>query len=81
MKWTPARVGLAAVVVVAGLYGWDAVMPRQGELVPFPLRVSFEEYANPVPVCMLTAGHIRRQTSVPATALCLSMIFSIQERR
>ncbi len=21
MKWTPARVGLAAVVVVAGLYG------------------------------------------------------------
>ena len=43
MKWTPARVGLAAAVVVAGLYGWDAVMPRQGKLVPFPQRVSFEE--------------------------------------
>ena len=26
MKWTPARVGLAAVAVVAGLYVWDAVM-------------------------------------------------------
>ena len=39
MKWTPARVGLAAAVVVAGLYGWDAVMPRQGKLVPFPQRV------------------------------------------
>ena len=46
MKWTPARVGLAAAVVVAGLYGWDAVMPRQGKLVPFPQRVSFEEYMS-----------------------------------
>ena len=46
MKWTPARVGLASVVVVAALYGWDAAMPRKGELVPFPQRVSFEEYTS-----------------------------------
>ena len=46
MKWTPARVGLAAVVVAATLYGWDAAMPRKGELVPFPQRVSFEEYMS-----------------------------------
>ena len=38
MKWTPARVGRAAAVVVAGLYGGDAVMPRQGELAPHVLK-------------------------------------------
>lgn len=46
MKWTPARAGLVAAVVAVGLYEWDAVMPRQGKLIPFPQRVSFEEYMS-----------------------------------
>ena len=67
MRWTPARVGLAAVVVVAGLYGWDAAMPRKGELVPFRQRVGFEEYMSrrlpeissvAVPVAAETGGEL-----------------------
>ena len=63
MKWTPARVGLASVVVVAVLYGWDVVMPRQGELVPFPQRVSFEEYmSRQLPEISRMVGQVAAET-------------------
>lgn len=46
MKWMPLRVGLVSALVVAAFYGCDAKMPRQGKLVAFHQRVSFEEYLS-----------------------------------
>ncbi len=45
-KWTPARVGAWCVVVVAALGGCHAAKSRDAELVPFPQRVSIEEYTS-----------------------------------
>lgn len=75
MKWTPARVGLAAAVVVAGLYGWDAVMPRQGELVPFSQRVSFEEYmSRQLPELSRMAGQVAAETGGELTVMGLPYV-------
>ena len=45
-KWTPVRVGAWCVVVVAVLGGCHAAKSRDAELVPFPQRVSIEEYTS-----------------------------------
>ena len=45
-KWTPVRVGAGCVVVVALLGGCHAAKSRDAELVPFPQRVSIEEYTS-----------------------------------
>ena len=75
MKWTPARVGLAAVAVVAGLYVWDAVMPRKGELVPFPQRVSFEEYmSRQLPELSRMAGQVAAETGGELTVMGLPYV-------
>ena len=75
MKWTPARVGLASVVVVAVLYGWDAVMPRQGELVPFPQRVSFEEYmSRQLPEISRMVGQVAAETGGELTVMGLPYV-------
>ncbi|MCQ5271842.1 DUF4853 domain-containing protein [Schaalia odontolytica] len=75
MKWTPVRVGLAAVVVVAGLYGWDAVMPRKGELVPFPQRVSFEEYmSRQLPELSRMAGQVAAEMGGELTVMGLPYV-------
>ena len=75
MKWTPARVGLAAVVVVAGLYGWDVAMPRKGELVPFPQRVSFEEYmSRQLPELSRMAGQVAAETGGELTVMGLPYV-------
>lgn len=75
MKWTPARVGLASVVVVAVLYGWDVVMPRQGELVPFPQRVSFEEYmSRQLPEISRMVGQVAAETGGELTVMGLPYV-------
>ena len=45
-KWTPVRVGAGCVAVVAVLGGCHAAKSRDAELVPFPQRVSIEEYTS-----------------------------------
>ena len=45
-KWTPVRVGAWCVVVVAVLGGCHAAKSRDAEFVPFPQRVSIEEYTS-----------------------------------
>ena len=45
-KRTPVRVGAWCVVVVAVLGGCHAAKSRDAEFVPFPERVSIEEYAS-----------------------------------
>ena len=45
-KWTPVRVGAWCVAVVAVLGGCHAAKSRDAELVPFPQRVSIEEYTS-----------------------------------
>ena len=45
-KWTPVRVGAGCVVVVAVLGGCHAAKSRDAEFVPFPQRVSIEEYTS-----------------------------------
>ena len=75
MRWTPARVGLAAVVVVAGLYGWDAAMPRKGELVPFRQRVGFEEYmSRRLPEISRMAGQVAAETGGELTVMGLPYV-------
>ena len=75
MKWTPARVGLASVVVVAALYGWDAAMPRKGELVPFPQRVSFEGYmSRQLPEISRMAGQVAAETGGELTVMGLPYV-------
>ena len=75
MKWTPARVGLASVVVVAALYGWDAAMPRKGELVPFPQRVSFEWYMSlQLPEISRMAGQVAAETGGELTVMGLPYV-------
>ena len=75
MKWTPARVGLVAVVVVAGLYGWDAAMPRKGELVPFRQRVGFEEYmSRRLPEISRMAGQVAAETGGELTVMGLPYV-------
>ena len=66
-KWTPARVGAWCVVVVAVLGGCHAAKSRDAEFVPFPERVSIEEYISrqlpeisrmAVPVAAETGGEL-----------------------
>ena len=45
-KWTPVRVGAWCVVVVAVLGGCHAAKSHDAEFVPFPERVSIEEYIS-----------------------------------
>ena len=66
-KWTPVRVGAWCVVVVAVLGGCHAAKSRDAEFVPFPERVSIEEYISrqlpeissvAVPVAAETGGEL-----------------------
>ena len=66
-KWTPARVGAWCVGVVAVLGGCHAAKSRDAEFVPFPERVSIEEYISrqlpeisrmAVPVAAETGGEL-----------------------
>ena len=45
-KWTPVRVGAWCVVVVAVLGGCHAAKSRDAKFIPFPERVSIEEYTS-----------------------------------
>ena len=62
-------------MVAATLYGWDAAMPRKGELVPFPQRVSFEEYmSRQLPELSRMAGQVAAETGGELTVMGLPYV-------